>query len=55
MREWDVVICDVIEEMDFVLVEEETSRNRMHWSVAPSLVEKSTVLVERLEEIDVSF
>lgn len=55
MRERNVVVSDVIEEMDFVLVEKETSRNRMHWSITPSLVEKSTVLVEGFEEIDVSF
>lgn len=53
MREWYVVIGDVIEEMDFLLLEQKCGRNRVHRSVAPSFVEESAVFVKGFKKIDV--
>lgn len=49
----NVVITNLIEEMDFLLFEEESGRNRVNGSVAPSLIEKATVLIERVEIFEV--
>jgi hypothetical protein len=53
--EWNVVVGDVFEEMDFIFVQEKTGSNRMYWSIAPTLVEESTILVQRFEKVDVRF
>lgn len=55
MRERYVVICNVVEEMDLILLEQQTGGNGVHGRVSPSLVEKSAILVETLEEISVCF
>lgn len=54
MGEGDVIISDVIEEMDLLLGKKKSGGNGMHWSIAPSLVEETTVLIEAGEEINVS-
>lgn len=51
--ERDVVIGDVVEEMDFFLLEKEGGGNRVHGSVAPALVEEAAVAVERVEVVEV--
>ena len=55
MREWNVIVSDIVEEMNFGLVEHEASRDRVDRSISPSLVEETAVLIERFEEVDVSF
>jgi len=52
--EGDVVVCNVIEEVDFVPVEKETCGDRVHGSITPSLVEEATIFVESLKEVEVS-
>lgn len=53
MGEGHVIIGDIVEEVDLLLLEQETGGDRVDGSIAPSLVEKATILVQRLEEIDV--
>jgi hypothetical protein len=53
--EWNVVVGNIVEEMDFVLVKEKTGSDRMYRSITPTLVEESTILVERLEKVEVGF
>jgi len=53
--EWNVVVGNIVEEMDFVLVKEEAGSDRMYWSITPTLVEESTILVERLEKVEIGF
>ena len=53
MCEGHVVVGDVVEEVDFFLLQQETGGNRVNGSIAPSLVEKAAVLIQRLEEVDV--
>ncbi len=53
MRERYVVVSDVVKEMDLFLLQEETSGNRMDWSITPTLIKESTILVERLEKVKV--
>lgn len=48
-----VVIRNVVEEMNFILVQQETGSNGMDRRIAPAFVEESTVLVERIEEVDI--
>lgn len=55
MCEWDVVVCDVVEEVDFGLIEEETCGDGVDWRIAPSFVEETAVFVESFEEVDVGF
>ena len=53
VREGDVVVCNVIEEVDFFLFEQQAGCDGMDGGVAPALVEEAAVLVERFEEIEV--
>jgi len=55
MGKWNVVVGDVLEEVDFIFVQEKTGSNRMDWSIAPTLVEESTILVKRFEKVGVGF
>jgi hypothetical protein len=51
--ERNVEVGDVVEEVDLVLVQEETGSNGVNGSVTPALVEETAVLVQSLEEVDV--
>lgn len=53
MRERNVPVTDIIEEVDLFFWKQDTSGNGMHRSIAPSLVEETAVLVQRCEEVDV--
>ena len=55
MREWDMIICNVVEKVNFVFVQQETGSNRMDRRIAPSFVEESTILVKGVEEVEVGF
>jgi len=54
MGEGDVVVGDVLEEMDLVLWQQEAGSDGMDRRIAPTLVEEPAVLVELVEEINVS-
>lgn len=49
MRERNVVIRDIIEEVNLIFLQEETSSNRVNRSITPTLVEESTVVIEVVE------
>lgn len=53
VREWDVVICDIVEEMDLFFFEKQCGCNGVDWSVAPALVEETTIMVKCVEEVKV--
>jgi hypothetical protein len=53
MSERNVIVGDILEEVNLLLLKEKTSSDRMDRSITPSLVEETTVLVKRLEEIEV--
>jgi hypothetical protein len=49
----DVIVSNILEEVELILLKEKTSSNRVHGSITPSLVEETTVLVQRLKEVKV--
>lgn len=51
--EWDVVVCNVVEEVNLLFLEHQTSCDRVDWCVAPTLVEESTIAVQVVEVVDV--
>ncbi len=51
--ERNMVVGDIVEEVNLLLLEHETSGDRVHRRVTPSLVEETAVLVERLEIVGV--
>lgn len=53
MRERDMVIGNVVEEVNLVFLEEQTSGDRVYRSITPSLVEEAAILVELVEVIRV--
>lgn len=55
MCEGHVPVCDILKPMDFLFLKQQACRNGMYGSVAPSLVVESTILIESLEEIKVSW
>ncbi len=53
MREGHVIIGDIVEEVDFLLLEEKTSGDGVHRSIAPAFVKEATVSIEGIEIIEV--
>lgn len=53
MCERNMVISNVVEEVNLVFLEEQTSSDRVYWSITPSLIEEPAVLVELIEVIRV--
>lgn len=48
-----VVVGDVVEEVDLLLGKHERGSNRVHWRIAPALVEEPAVLVQALKEVEI--
>lgn len=55
MCKWNMPVSDVFEEVNLLLLQQQAGGNRMHWRVAPSLVEKAAIPIQNLEEIGVGF
>jgi len=53
VREWDMVVRDVVEEMDLIFRKHESGGDGVNRCVAPSLVEEATVLIQRFKEVNV--
>jgi hypothetical protein len=54
VREGNMVVGDIIEEVDFFLLEEDASRNGMDRSISPAFIKESTILIERFKIVHVS-
>lgn len=50
-----VVIRDIVEEVDFFLLQEQAGRDGMNRRISPSLIEEAAVLVERLKKVEIRF
>lgn len=55
MREWYVIVRNIVEEVDFFLVQKDSSSNGMDRSIAPTFIEESSILVKRFKVVDISF
>jgi hypothetical protein len=55
MRKWHMIISNVVEKVNFTFIEHQRCCNAVNRSIAPSLVEETTVLIKMLEVIDISF
>lgn len=53
MRERDMVIGNVVEEVNLIFLEEQPSGDRVYGSITPSLIEEAAILVEPVEVIRV--
>lgn len=53
VSEGDVPVGNVVEELNLALVEHQAGSNGVHGSISPSLVEETTILVERLKKVNV--
>jgi len=51
MSEWNMIIGDVVEEVNLLFLQEKSGGDRVYWSITPTFIKESTILVERLEEI----
>ena len=49
----DVVIGNVVEEVNFFLLQEQACGDGVNRRISPSFVEETAILIEGLEEIDV--
>ncbi|KAK5636203.1 hypothetical protein RRF57_011915 [Xylaria bambusicola] len=55
MSEGNMIICNVVKEVNFFLLQEQTRGNGMYWGVSPTLVEETSVLIKRFKEVDIGF
>lgn len=53
VRKRNMVVCNVVEEVNLVLVQHETSCNGMDGSIAPAFVEETASVVERCEKVNI--
>lgn len=53
MGKRDVVVCDVVKEVDLLLLQQKSGSNGVDGCVSPSLIEETTIHVEGLEKVDV--
>lgn len=53
MREWNVVVGNVVEKVNLLLLQHESCCDGVDRSVTPALVEESAILVEGLKVLDV--
>lgn len=54
VSERNVIVSDVVEEVDLLLVKQDTSSDGVDRRISPAFVEETSILVKRLEEVDVS-
>jgi hypothetical protein len=50
-----MIVCDVVEEMNFFLLQKETSGNRVDRSITPAFIKEPTILVKRFKIVKVRF
>ena len=50
----DVIICNIIEEMNFILFEHQASSNGVDRRVSPALIEESTILIKGIKVVGIS-
>ncbi len=50
-----MVVGDVIEEVDFLLLEEECGGDGVHGSISPAFVKESTIFVKSIEVIQIGW
>ena len=55
VRERDMVVGDILEEMDFFFLEEEACGDGVHGGVTPPLIEEAAVFVELLKVVEVGW
>ena len=55
MREWHVVVGNIVEEVNLILLKHQRGSNGMYRGVTPALVKEAASMVERREVIDVRF
>ena len=53
MREWDMPVGDIVEEVDLFLLQGQSGGNGMDGGIAPSFIEEASVLVELVEEVEI--
>jgi hypothetical protein len=53
MRERHVVVGDVVEEVELILVQHQSSSDGVHGRIAPAFIEEATGLIQRREEVNV--
>jgi hypothetical protein len=54
MGEWYVIVRNIIEEVDFFLLQEKTCGDGVNWRITPTFIEESAILVEGVKEIQIS-
>lgn len=53
MREWDMVIGNIVPEVNFFFLQHQRSGDGVNRCIAPSLIEETTILVQRREIVNV--
>lgn len=51
VREWDVVVSDIVEKVDFIFLQHQTGGDGVHGCVTPALVEETAIFVKVVEVV----
>jgi hypothetical protein len=53
MGKWYMVVGNVVKEMYFFLLQKKTGSNGVDWSIAPTLIKESSVLIKGIEVVEI--
>lgn len=54
MREWNVIVGNVVEEVDILLWKEETGGDRVNGRITPTFIEETAIFIQRFKKVDIS-
>lgn len=51
--EGDMIVGNIVEEMDFFLLQKQARRDGVDRGIPPTFIEKASILIERFEEVGI--
>jgi hypothetical protein len=51
VREWYVIICNVVEKVEFLLLEHQGGCNAVHWSITPTFIKETAGMIEMVKVV----
>jgi adenylosuccinate lyase len=51
VREWYVIICNVVEKVEFILVKHQGGCNAVHWGVTPPFIEETAGMIKMVKVV----
>ncbi len=53
MSKWYMIVCDIVKEMYFLFLEEDTGGNGVNGCIAPTLIKESSILIKCVKVVEI--